>query len=71
MKQYANFPFRVCVNDQFDRFSAPIENRYTRQEVIDWLVQAGLEEPQVSSNYGWIGTGRKPTEILGACQPLT
>jgi ubiquinone/menaquinone biosynthesis C-methylase UbiE/uncharacterized protein YbaR (Trm112 family) len=60
MKQYASFPFRVCVNDQFDRFSAPIENRYTKEEVVGWLMQAGLEEPQVSACYGWIGTARKP-----------
>src|SRR5215211_4054597 len=33
MKQYATLPFRVCVNDQLDRFSAPIENRYTRADV--------------------------------------
>lgn len=60
MKQYADFPFRVCVNDQLDRFSAPIENRYTRQEVFDWLSRAGLSDITVSSAYGWVATGRKP-----------
>lgn len=60
MKQYASFPFRVCVNDQLDRLSAPIENRYTKQEVADWLSRARLEEPRVSECYGWVGTGRKP-----------
>lgn len=59
MKQYSKFPFRVCVNDQFDRFSAPIENRYTRQEVVSWLIDAGLEDIAVYANYGWVGTGRK------------
>lgn len=59
MKQYASFPFRVCVNDQLDRFSAPIENRYTRGEVSAWLNRAGLEKPMVSASYGWVGTGRK------------
>ena len=59
MKQYANFPFRVCVNDQLDRFSAPIENRYTRKEVADWLSRAKLEKPQVNSAYGWVATGIK------------
>ena len=61
MKQYASFPFRVCVNDQLDRLSAPIENRYTRQEVAEWLSRAGLEQSTVSAAYGWVGTGRKPT----------
>lgn len=60
MKQYANFPFRVCVNDQLDRFSAPIENRYTRKEVEDWLRRGNLEESQVNPSYGWVATGRKP-----------
>ena len=60
MKQYANFPFRVCVNDQLDRFSAPIENRYTKQQVADWLHRAKLESTKVAAAYGWVGTGRKP-----------
>jgi len=60
MKQYSNFPFRVCVNDQLDRFSAPIENRYTRQDVSNWLNRAQLENQTVNPGYGWIATGRKP-----------
>jgi 2-polyprenyl-3-methyl-5-hydroxy-6-metoxy-1,4-benzoquinol methylase/uncharacterized protein YbaR (Trm112 family) len=66
MKQYANFPFRVCINDQLDRFSAPIENRYTRQEVAGWLERAGLEEVQVNAAYGWVATGRKPEVAFAA-----
>jgi SAM-dependent methyltransferase len=62
MKQYARYPFRVCVNDQFDRFSAPIEHRYTRAEVEAWLRRAGLENISVRSNAGWTGSGRKPLE---------
>jgi SAM-dependent methyltransferase len=60
MKQYAKYPFRVCVNDQFDRLSAPIEFRYTRDEVEGWMRRAGLEEVVVRPNYGWCATGRKP-----------
>ena len=59
MKQYAHFPFRVCINDQLDRFSAPIENRYTQQQVTDWLRRAKLENAKVNPAYGWVGTGRK------------
>jgi SAM-dependent methyltransferase/uncharacterized protein YbaR (Trm112 family) len=59
MKQYAHFPFRVCINDQLDRFSAPIENRYTKQQVTEWLNRAKLERPEVNAAYGWVGTGRK------------
>ena len=59
MKQYASFPFRVCVNDQLDRLSAPIENRYTRADVQNWLRRAALESPIVGENFGWVATGRK------------
>jgi SAM-dependent methyltransferase/uncharacterized protein YbaR (Trm112 family) len=59
MKQYAKFPFRVCVNDQLDRFSAPIENRYKRADVEKWLSRASLESIRVAPNYGWVATGRK------------
>jgi SAM-dependent methyltransferase len=60
MKQYARYPFRVCINDQFDRFSAPIEKRYTRAEVESCLSRAGLEAVTVLPNFGWNGSGRKP-----------
>ena len=59
MKQYADLPFRVCVNDQHDRFSAPIEFRYKRAEVEGLLGRGSLESIDVAPNYGWIGTGRK------------
>lgn len=59
MKQYASLPFRVCVNDQLDRLSAPIENRYTRADVQDWLARASLESASVGENFGWVATGRK------------
>jgi SAM-dependent methyltransferase/uncharacterized protein YbaR (Trm112 family) len=62
MRQYARYPFRVCVNDQFDRLSAPIENRYARAEVEAWLRRAGLEDVSVRPNFGWVGTGRKPAQ---------
>jgi hypothetical protein len=60
--RHAQYPFRVCVNDQFDRLSAPIEFRYTRDEDEGWLRRAGLEETVVRPNYGWRPTGRKPVE---------
>jgi 2-polyprenyl-3-methyl-5-hydroxy-6-metoxy-1,4-benzoquinol methylase len=60
MKQYSKFPFRVCVNDQLDRFSAPIENRYTAADVAGWLSRAKLEQTKINPAYGWVGTGRKP-----------
>jgi SAM-dependent methyltransferase/uncharacterized protein YbaR (Trm112 family) len=68
MKQYAGYPFRVCVNDQFDRLSAPIENRYTRAEVEAWFLRAGLEDVHVIPNSGWVGSGKKPLTAGPATQ---
>lgn len=60
MKQYAAYPFRVCVNDQLDRLSAPIENRYSRAEVEAWFARNGLEAVGTAPNFGWVTWGRKP-----------
>jgi len=60
LKIYADYPFAVLVNDQFDRFSAPLERRYTRDEVNGMLVRAGLEDIQVLPNAGWVADGRRP-----------
>jgi SAM-dependent methyltransferase/uncharacterized protein YbaR (Trm112 family) len=60
LKAYADYPFAVLLNDQFDRFSAPLEQRYTDTEVRRWLEDAGLEDPVVLPNNGWVATGRRP-----------
>jgi ubiquinone/menaquinone biosynthesis C-methylase UbiE len=60
LKTYADYPFGVLVNDQFDRFSAPLERRYTRSEVEAMFARAGLEDVSVLPNHGWVGDGRVP-----------
>lgn len=60
LKQYARYPFSVLVNDQFDRFSAPLERRYSPDEVREWLGEVGLESVTVQPYFGWLGHGRKP-----------
>jgi SAM-dependent methyltransferase len=57
---YARYPFRVLYNDQFDRFSAPLEKRYDPEEVSALLESAGLREVRVESRFGWIAEGVKP-----------
>jgi SAM-dependent methyltransferase len=54
---YAKYPFNVLYNDQFDRFSAPLEKRYDSQEVTDLLEAAGLRDVRVLRCFGWIGEG--------------
>ncbi len=58
--QYTKYPFVILYNDQFDRFSAPIEKRYTEAEVRRLLATAGLEQITVRARYGWIGEGVRP-----------
>jgi len=57
---YAKYPFRVLFNDQFDRFSAPIEKRYDADEVRELLREIGLECIEVRPCFGWIADGVKP-----------
>jgi len=61
LKTYADYPFSVLVNDQFDRFSAPLERRFTAEEVRAAMKSAGLEDVVVLPNHGWIADGRRPT----------
>ncbi len=57
LRVYADYPVRVIVNDQFDRFSAPIENRYRRDEVAGWLARAGLSDTEIHPGHGWRAVG--------------
>ncbi len=56
MRQYSRYPFRTCVNDQFDRFSAPLERRYTRAEVEEMFRRAGRKNVSVQPNFGWVAS---------------
>ena len=58
---YTKYPFGVLYNDQFDRFSAPIEQRYDREEVAALLRSVGLVDVQVRPCFGWLGSGVKPS----------
>ncbi len=60
LKTYADYPFGVLVNDTFDRFSAPIEHRVTREQLADMLERAGLKQIAVLANHGWIGDAMVP-----------
>ena len=56
---YRKYSFRVLYTDQFDRFSAPIENRYTRAEVAAWFARAGLEDVVILGGAGWRASGKR------------
>lgn len=57
---YSKYPFDVLYNDQFDRFSAPIEKRYDPDEVKALLESVGLRDVHVQACFGWVGDGVKP-----------
>lgn len=60
LKTYADYPFGVLVNDQFDRFSAPSEKRFTASEVEQMMLRAGLHDVRVLPNSGWVAEGTAP-----------
>jgi hypothetical protein len=62
LQTYVNYPFGVLVNDQFDRFSAPLERRFTKTEVEAMMRRAGLVDIEVLPNYGWVADGVVPGE---------
>jgi SAM-dependent methyltransferase len=57
---YTKYPFRILYNDQFDRFSAPLEKRYDPGEVSALLESSGLQDVRVEPRFGWIAEGVKP-----------
>jgi SAM-dependent methyltransferase len=58
---YARYPFGVIYNDQFDRFSAPIEQRWSEDEVRRLMARLGLCDVRVVPSFGWIAEGTKPS----------
>lgn len=56
---YVEYPFEVILNDTFDRFSAPIENRYSKEEILGWYKRAELKEIKILGGSGWRLFGNK------------
>lgn len=56
---YADVPFRMLVAEQFDRFGAPIEAHYRREEVEGWLKALGFETGAVLADLGQNANGRR------------
>jgi SAM-dependent methyltransferase len=60
---YRKYSFRVLYTDQFDRFSAPIENRYSRAEVAGWFERAGMEDVAILGGAGWRASGKQAAQV--------
>jgi SAM-dependent methyltransferase len=63
LQRYATDGFKVCFNDQFDRLSAPLERRFTENEVRELFASAGLVDVRLQKHFGWLACGQKPDEI--------
>lgn len=62
-QRYADDGFKVCYNDQFDRLSAPLEHRFTRNQVVELFTRSGLTDVRTMPHYGWLACGRKPAVV--------
>jgi SAM-dependent methyltransferase len=63
VRLYAQFPFRVCYADWFDRLGAPIRFYYDERDLQGWAVRAGLKNVVISPTglYGFRLLGFKPS----------
>lgn len=53
LKLYSKYPFNVLVNDTFDRFSPPLEHRYSKQEILEWYERKNLQNIKILGEGGW------------------
>ncbi len=53
---YTKYPFVVLDNDQFDRFSAPLERRFDAHEVKTMLEVRALTMSKLG-RFGWVAEG--------------
>ena len=65
---YRGAPLRSLWLDTFDRLSAPVEHRYTRDEIERWFTEAGLDIDGVRDQpdlAGLVVLGRRPAVTTG------
>jgi len=55
---YSEYPFYTICNDTLDRFSAPLERRYGRSQVLEWFDRNGLYDVCALGGSGWRVSGR-------------
>jgi SAM-dependent methyltransferase len=62
--QYVDIPFRMLVAEQFDRFVAPIEKRYRKEEIEQWVRSIGFTTIAILPGLGWRVIARRPLEEI-------
>jgi hypothetical protein len=63
--QYTDVPFGMLVAEQFDRFGAPLEGRYSRLEIENWVRTAGLQIRSILPGLGWRAIAKRPLGNAG------
>jgi ubiquinone/menaquinone biosynthesis C-methylase UbiE len=57
---YESSSFYVIRNDSLDRFGTPLEQRFSREEIKNMMIKAGLEDIRISDNAPyWHAIGKK------------
>ena len=51
LKLYYKHKIKVLINDTFDRFSPPLEHRYSKEEILAWY--KGLKNIKILGQGGW------------------
>jgi len=57
LSHYRAYSFSFMVGDAFDRFATPIERRYTRAQVADWLARYHFEATFSDHTPFWVSLG--------------
>jgi SAM-dependent methyltransferase len=57
LSHYRNYSFRFMAGDAFDRFATPIENRYSRAAIADWLGRYGRVARFSNRTPFWVSLG--------------
>jgi len=57
---YREHSLRLMIADAFDRFATPIEKRYSRRQIRDWLGGYGFEVSFSDDEPYWVALARRP-----------
>jgi len=56
---YHNQSFRIIRNDALDRFGTPLEHRFKKQEIVEMMSKAGLENLVISRRDTFLACNRQ------------
>ena len=60
LSSYRNTSFYTMRTDSRDRFGTPLEQRFTRSEIKDMMLAAGLDDIKFSNRFPfWVAVGKK------------